>query len=69
MQHNWQAARDYYIQAGWGGVSMMDVATRYGIPYQSVRRRAGREKWRLWREWQSIDPDCESLEDYIAHYK
>lgn len=70
MRHNWEAAKRYYISAGWrNGISMVDVAKRYNIPYQSVRRRAAKEQWHLIREWQGTDPDCTTLEEYIFYYK
>ncbi len=70
MEHDWEAARDHYIAAGWlSGVTLQDVAERYGIPYQSVRRRAARDKWRLIREWKSADPDCKTLEEFLHHYR
>lgn len=68
--HNWEGAKQFYINAGWrNGVSMTDVAERYNIPYQSVRRRAAKEQWRLIREWQEIDPDCKTLKEFIYYYK
>lgn len=68
--HDWQAARDYYVSAGWrNGVFLQDVAERFNIPYQSVRRRAAKERWRLIREWQDIEPELSSVDEYIYHYK
>ncbi|EIM05327.1 hypothetical protein A1A1_16725 [Planococcus antarcticus DSM 14505] len=71
MAHNWQEAKDYYINAGWrNGVTLQDVADRYCIPYQSIRRKAAREQWRLEREWKEVDyPGCKTLEEFIYHYK
>lgn len=70
MLHDWNAAKEYYINAGWlSGVTLEDTAKRFNIPYQSVRRRAAAEKWRLIREWKSVDPDCETVEEYIQSYK
>jgi len=68
--YEWGKAKSYYINAGWlSGVSMRDVAKRFSIPYQTVRRRAAKEQWRLIREWQSVDETCETVEEYIYYYK
>lgn len=69
MKHKWQDAKDYYINSGWLGVSLEDTAKRYNIPYQSVRRRAAKEQWRLIREWKSLEPELKSVEEYIYYYK
>lgn len=48
--HDWGAARDFYIESGISnGVTLQQVAEKFDIPYQSVRRRAGKERWRLTR--------------------
>jgi hypothetical protein len=50
FSHDWEAARDFYIESGLSnGVTLQKVAERFDIPYQSVRRRAGKERWRLTR--------------------
>lgn len=70
MQDKWTVARERYINAGWrSGVTLQSVSETYGIPYQSLRRRAARDKWRLFREWQSVDQGCKTLEEYIYYYK
>lgn len=68
--HDWNKAKEFYINAGWlSGVSMQHIADRFNIPYQSVRRRASKEQWRLIREWQSTEPELETVEEYIYYYK
>jgi len=71
MLHNWKDAKEYYIGSGWlSGVSMMDVSKVFNIPYQSVRRRAATEQWRLERERVTVDdPECKTIDDYIYWYK
>ncbi|RYI25081.1 hypothetical protein EVU96_25035 [Bacillus infantis] len=69
-EHNWKAAKDFYIKAGWrNGVTLQTVAEKYSIPYQSVRRRASQERWRLIREWKSTDNSCKSVDEYIKRHK
>lgn len=69
-RHDWETAKEFYISAGWlSGVTLETVADRFNIPYQSVRRRAAKEKWRLIRKWKSQDPDCVSLEEYMYYYE
>jgi hypothetical protein len=68
--HNWGGAKEFYISAGpWNGVTFETVSKRFKIPYQSVRRRASKERWRLIREWKSIEPELESVDEYIYYYK
>lgn len=68
--YEWDKAKDYYVEAGWlSGVSLKNTAERFAIPYQSVRRRAGKEQWRLIREWQTIEPELKTVEQYIYYYK
>lgn len=68
--HSWEEAKEFYIQAGWrNGVTFETVAERFKIPYQSVRRRAAKEKWRLERERLDVDPDCKTVEEYVYYYK
>lgn len=68
--HEWEGAKEYYISAGWlSGITLQAVADKFNIPYQSVRRRASKEQWRLIREWQSVDPDCKTVKEYIHFYK
>lgn len=70
MKYDWNAARDFYISAGWlSGVTMLDTAERFKIPYQTVRRRAAKEEWRLHREWKTQDDTCKTLEEYKYYYK
>ena len=70
MEHNWESAKEYYINAGWlNGVFLQDVAEQFNIPYQSVRRRAAKERWRLIREWKCVEPDCKTVDEYIYYYK
>ena len=70
MDRDWEMAKEYYTNAGWlSGVTLEDVAKRFDIPYQSVRRRAAKERWRLIREWKRVDPDCETVDEYIYYYK
>lgn len=64
------SAARFSIAGGWRqGVSLLDAAVEFKIPYQTLRRRAAAGRWRLLREWQEIDPDCTSVDDYIYHYK
>jgi len=42
----WQAIRDAYLL----GASLRDAAERYGLNYETVKRRATREKWPKPRE-------------------
>ena len=68
--YDWEAAKEYYISAGWpSNVFLQDVAERYNIPYQTVRRRAAKERWRLIREWKSVEPELKSVDEYIYFYK
>lgn len=70
FKHDWEEAKKYYINAGWlSGVTLETVAEHFNIPYQSVRRRAAKERWRLIREWKSIDDGCITVEEYIYYYK
>jgi hypothetical protein len=71
MADRYEKAREMYIQAGWRqGVTLQTVAEHCNLPYQSVRRRAARERWRLERERLSIDPEsCKDVNEYIYYYK
>ena len=71
VKYDYEAAKAFYIDGGWRqGISLLDAAVEFNIPYQTLRRRAASERWRLLREWQAIDPDeCETVDEYIHYYK
>lgn len=45
-EQTWQAIRDAYLL----GASLRDASERYGLNYETVKRRATREKWPKPRE-------------------
>ncbi|WP_175615822.1 hypothetical protein [Piscibacillus halophilus] len=69
--HDYEKAKEIYINAGWhSGVSLKTVAERCNIPYQSLRRKAAKERWRLEREMIEVDdPECQTVDDYVYYYK
>lgn len=69
-KHDWEAAKAFYISGGWRqGVTLQLTAERFRIPYQPLRRRAAKERWRLIREWKEIDPDLKTVDEYVHYYK
>ncbi|MGG4462631.1 hypothetical protein ABEO79_00240 [Micromonospora provocatoris] len=69
-KYDWKSAQAFYIEAGWlSGVSFLTVSNKFNIPYQTVRRKAASERWRLIREWQSTEPELKSVDEYIYYCK
>lgn len=69
-EYNWEAVKEFYLKTEWlSGVTFKTLANAFNIPYQSVRRRAAKERWRLIREWKSVDDGCKTVDEYIYYYK
>lgn len=46
MKHNWQAAEEFFLNAGHhSGVSLKEISKNFNIPYQSVRFYAAKQQW------------------------
>lgn len=52
--HDWEAAERYFLDKGYKSkVSLREISEKFDIPYQSVRRYAGKCEWhnKRYRAW------------------
>jgi hypothetical protein len=64
-KYDWIRAERNYMDAGYGsGVTLKVISERHGIPYQTVRRYAAKNRWNVMR-WLKRYPPSERKEIII----
>lgn len=70
IKYDWDWMREYYARSQQNSrTSLKDIASLYGVPYQSVRRKAAEENWvgmaAVFRERIQYFKDLETQSQYL----